>query len=142
MGGSGGETADALLVHLPATGVLFVGDVFMPYLGAPFLPEGSAEDLFETIALIRSLTPRTLVHGHPPLSELFTVEALADFEAALREVYDRTLEGIAAGRTLAEMLQERSFSSAAHLALTFGRQSAGGPRAGVPGRPGGRGETR
>src|SRR5262249_2846283 len=35
----GGETADALLIHLPGTGVLFVGDVFMPYLGAPFLPE-------------------------------------------------------------------------------------------------------
>jgi glyoxylase-like metal-dependent hydrolase (beta-lactamase superfamily II) len=102
----GGETADALLVHLPAAGVLFVGDAFMPYLGAPFLPEGSAEGLFETIALIRSLTPRTLVHGHPPLTELFTVEALAGVETALREVYDRTLGGIAAGRTLAAMLQE------------------------------------
>src|SRR5262249_47785437 len=54
----GGETLDALLIHLPEPGVLFVGDVFMPYLGAPFLPEGSAEGLFETIALIRSLNPR------------------------------------------------------------------------------------
>jgi glyoxylase-like metal-dependent hydrolase (beta-lactamase superfamily II) len=102
----GGETADALLIHLPATGVLFVGDVFMPYLGAPFLPEGSAEGLFETITRIRSLNPRTLIHGHPPLTELFTVEVLAAFEAALREVYERTLEGIGAGRTLAEMLEQ------------------------------------
>ena len=102
----GGETADALLIHLPATGVLFVGDAFMPYLGAPFLPEGSAEGLFDTIALIRSLSPRTLVHGHPPLTELFTVEALPSFEAALREVHEGTLEGIGAGRTLAEMLEE------------------------------------
>jgi glyoxylase-like metal-dependent hydrolase (beta-lactamase superfamily II) len=100
----GGETADALLIHLPATGVLFVGDVFMPYLGAPFLPEGSAEGLFETITLIRSLNPRMLVHGHPPLTELFTVEALPGLETALREVYARTLEGIGDGRTLAEML--------------------------------------
>jgi glyoxylase-like metal-dependent hydrolase (beta-lactamase superfamily II) len=102
----GGETADALLIHLPATGVLFVGDAFMPYLGAPFLPEGSAEGLFETIAVIRSLTPRILVHGHPPLSELFTVEALPGFEAALREIYERTLEGIRDGRTLAELLEQ------------------------------------
>jgi glyoxylase-like metal-dependent hydrolase (beta-lactamase superfamily II) len=102
----GGETADALLIHLPATGVLFVGDVFMPYLGAPFLPEGSAEGLFETIALIRSLNPRTLVHGHPPLTELFTVEALPGLEAASREVYQRTLEGIGTGRTLAEILEQ------------------------------------
>ena len=102
----GGETADALLIHLPGAGVLFVGDAFMPYLGAPFLPEGSAEGLFETIALIRSLNPRTLVHGHPPLTDLFTVEVLSAFEEALREVYDRTLQGVGEGRTLAEMLQQ------------------------------------
>jgi glyoxylase-like metal-dependent hydrolase (beta-lactamase superfamily II) len=101
----GGETADALLIQLPATGVLFVGDVFMPYLGAPFLPEGSAEGLFDTMALIRALNPRTLVHGHPPLTELFTMEALPGLEAALREVYERTLDGIREGRTLAELLQ-------------------------------------
>ena len=102
----GGETADALLIHLPASGVLFVGDVFMPYLGAPFLPEGSAEGLFETIALIRSLNPRTLIHGHPPLTELFTVDALPGLEVALRDLYERTLAGIGKGRTLADMLQQ------------------------------------
>src|SRR5262245_9880795 len=53
----GGETADALLIHVPDRGVLFVGDAFMPYLGAPFVAEGSAEGLFETIALILSLPP-------------------------------------------------------------------------------------
>src|SRR5262249_15190209 len=102
----GGETADALLIHLPGAGVLFVRDAFMPYLGAPFLPEGSAEGLFETITLIRSLNPRTLVHGHPPLTDLFTVEALPALEEALREVYDRTLQRIGEGRTANELLQQ------------------------------------
>jgi len=102
----GGETADALLIHLPASGVLFVGDVFMPYLGAPFLPEGSAEGLFETITLIRSLTPRLLIHGHPPLTENFTIKALPGLEPALREVYAKTLQGIREGKTLVEMLHE------------------------------------
>jgi glyoxylase-like metal-dependent hydrolase (beta-lactamase superfamily II) len=102
----GGETADALLIHLPGSRLLFVGDVFMPYLGAPFLPEGSPEGLFETIALIRSLSPRALVHGHPPLTDLFTMEALPGFEGALREVNERTLEAISEGRTVADMLEQ------------------------------------
>jgi glyoxylase-like metal-dependent hydrolase (beta-lactamase superfamily II) len=100
----GGETEDALLIHLPERGVLFVGDAFMPYVGAPFLPEGSPEGLFETIALIRTLQPRMLIHGHPPLTELFTAEALPAFDAALRELYDRTLEGIGRGLPLVEVL--------------------------------------
>ncbi len=102
----GGETEDALLIHLPASGVVFVGDAFMPYLGAPFLPEGSAEGLFETITLIRSLNPRLLIHGHPPLTESWTVEALPGLEAALHEVYQRTLQGIGEGNTLVQILYQ------------------------------------
>ncbi len=107
----GGETEDALLIHLPASGVLFVGDAFMPYLGAPFLPEGSPEGLFETLGLIRSLKPRTLIHGHPPLTELFTAETLPGFEAAFGELYERTLHGIREGRTLTEILHENILPS-------------------------------
>jgi len=108
----GGETEDALLIHLPASGVLFVGDAFMPYLGAPFLPEGSAEGLFETIALIRALNPRRLIHGHPPLTETFTMEALPGLEVGLRDVYDRTLQGIGQGKTLVEILHQNLLPSA------------------------------
>ena len=102
----GAETSDALLIHLPASGVLFVGDTFMPYLGAPFLPEGSPEALFENIALIRSLAPRLLIHGHPPLTELFTIEALPGFESAMRELHARALTRIAEGRSLVDILHE------------------------------------
>jgi glyoxylase-like metal-dependent hydrolase (beta-lactamase superfamily II) len=102
----GGETADALLVHLPDKGVVFVGDVFMPYLGAPFVAEGSAEGLFEAIATIRSLEPRLLVHGHPPLTEFFTIQALPTLETALRELHRRTRAAVADGRTLVEIQHE------------------------------------
>jgi glyoxylase-like metal-dependent hydrolase (beta-lactamase superfamily II) len=108
----GGETEDALVIHLPASGVLFVGDAFMPYLGAPFLPEGSAEGLFETMALIRSLNPRLLIHGHPPLTENFTMEALPGLEVALRDVYAKTLQGIGQGNTLVEILHQNLLPSA------------------------------
>src|SRR5215510_14100779 len=36
----GGETHDAMFIHLPDQGVMFVDDFIMPYLGAPFVPEG------------------------------------------------------------------------------------------------------
>jgi hypothetical protein len=108
----GGETEDALLIHLPASGVLFVGDTFMPYLGAPFLSEGSAEGLFETMSLMRSLNPRLLIHGHPPLTENFTIEALPGLEVALRDVYEKTLQGIGQGNTLVEILHQNLLPSA------------------------------
>src|SRR5215475_5098044 len=102
----GGETADALLIHVPDRGVLFVGDAFMPYLGAPFVAEGSAEGLFETITLIRSLRPRLLVHGHPPLTDVFTAEALPAIEASLQELHQRVRTAVSEGRTLAEILHD------------------------------------
>jgi len=102
----GGETADALLIHVPDRGVLFVGDAFMPYLGAPFVAEGSAEGLFEVMALIRSLQPRVLVHGHPPLTDVFTVGALPAIEAALRDLHQRIRAAVGEGRTLVEILHE------------------------------------
>jgi glyoxylase-like metal-dependent hydrolase (beta-lactamase superfamily II) len=46
----GGETRDALMVYLPDSGVLFAGDVLMPYLGQPFAGEGSPEGLLEALA--------------------------------------------------------------------------------------------
>ena len=104
----GGETADALLIHLPDRGVLFVGDAFMPYLGAPFVAEGSADGLFAVIALIRSLQPRVLVHGHPPLTDIFTVEALPAIETALRELHQRVRAAVGAGRTLVEILHDNA----------------------------------
>ena len=102
----GGETADALLIQVPDRGVLFVGDAFMPYLGAPFVAEGSAEGLFETMALIRTLEPRVLVHGHPPLTDVFTVAALPAIEAALRELHQRVRTAVGGGRTLVEILHD------------------------------------
>src|SRR4029453_11580659 len=102
----GGETADALLIHVPDRGALFVGDAFMPYLGAPFVAEGSAEGLFETMALIRTLQPRVLVHGHPPLTDIYTVDALPAIESALRELHQRPRVGIGEGRTLVDLLHD------------------------------------
>jgi len=102
---TGGETSDALLVYLPASGVLFAGDVMMPYLGAPFFAEGSPDGLLDTLALIAAIKPRLLVHGHTLLTELFTVAAVPGLLAALTELRDRSLAGIGRGLTLTGLLK-------------------------------------
>lgn len=100
----GGETCDALMIYLPASGLLFTGDVMMPYLGNPFAAEGSPEGLLETLRFIRDLGPRALIQGHTPLTDTFTIEAMSGLEAALAELRSRTLDDLAAGRTLPETL--------------------------------------
>jgi len=102
---AGGETADALMIYLPASGVLFTGDVIMPYLGAPFFAEGSPDGLLETLEFIIELGPRTLIHGHTVLTELFTIDAMPGLLAALRELHERALAGIRAGNTLTDLLE-------------------------------------
>jgi glyoxylase-like metal-dependent hydrolase (beta-lactamase superfamily II) len=67
----GGETRDALLIHLPDHGVMFVGDFIMPYLGAPFVEEGSLAGLLDAIDIVVQKSPRYLLHGHEPLTRLF-----------------------------------------------------------------------
>lgn len=101
---AGGETSDALMAYLPASGVLFTGDVMMPYLGAPFFAEGSPDGLIETLEFIAGLQPRQLVHGHTPLTELFTTHAVNGLLPALSELRQHALAGISAGKTLAELL--------------------------------------
>jgi glyoxylase-like metal-dependent hydrolase (beta-lactamase superfamily II) len=100
----GGETPDALMVYLPASGVLFAGDVLMPYVGVPFFPDGSPEGLLDTLRYIRELTPRQLIEGHTTLTENFTIEAVAGLEPALTELHEFALARIAEGIPLARIL--------------------------------------
>ena len=100
----GGETDDALLVHLPDSGVMFVGDVFMPYFGAPFVAEGSVKGLLETIRIIRSMAPTQLIHGHRPLSLNFTVAVLAPLAESLGSLLATTMAAIHDDKPLQETL--------------------------------------
>ncbi len=67
----GGETHDAMFIHLPDEGVLFVGDFIMPYLGAPFVEEGDFQGLIDAIDIVVQKNPRYLLHGHEPLTRNF-----------------------------------------------------------------------
>ena len=72
----GGETRDGLLIHLPDHQVMFAGDFIMPYLGAPFLPEGSLDGLLDTIDVVARKNPRHLLYGHEPLTRIFADPAV------------------------------------------------------------------
>jgi glyoxylase-like metal-dependent hydrolase (beta-lactamase superfamily II) len=102
----GGETLDGLVVHLPGLGVVFSGDLLMPYLGAPFLPEGSLEGLLDAMRLVQSLAPALVIHGHVGLTENFPVEIFAGLERALGELHASVLAGIRRGATLVELLRQ------------------------------------
>jgi glyoxylase-like metal-dependent hydrolase (beta-lactamase superfamily II) len=67
----GGETHDAMFIHLPALRVLFVGDFIMPYLGAPFVPEGDVQGLLDAIDVVVRTQPQYLLHGHETLTRNF-----------------------------------------------------------------------
>jgi glyoxylase-like metal-dependent hydrolase (beta-lactamase superfamily II) len=101
---TGGETSDGLVIHLPDRGVALVGDMLMPQLGGPFFPEGSAEGLFESITLVEGLAPRVVIHGHTPLTDLFTIDLFPVLAAALQDLHQTTLEAIRHGVPLADLL--------------------------------------
>jgi glyoxylase-like metal-dependent hydrolase (beta-lactamase superfamily II) len=100
----GGETPDALMVHLPASELLFTGDALMPYLGVPFTAEGSPEGLLETQRSIRELAPRQLIAGHTTLTENFTIGALTGLEPALTELHEFALARIGENMPLPHIL--------------------------------------
>jgi glyoxylase-like metal-dependent hydrolase (beta-lactamase superfamily II) len=94
----GGETHDAMFIHLPDLGVMFVGDFIMPYLGAPFLQEGDLQGLLDAIDIVVQKNPRYLLHGHEPLTRNFKSSAmLAQLKIDLAWLREQVLNAIRRG---------------------------------------------
>src|SRR5438876_6541759 len=94
----GGETHDAMFIHLPDLGVLFVGDFIMPYLGAPFLVEGDFQGLLDAIDIVVQKNPRNMLHGHEPLTRNFSSpEMLAQLKVNLSWLRDQVLTAVRRG---------------------------------------------
>jgi glyoxylase-like metal-dependent hydrolase (beta-lactamase superfamily II) len=101
-----GETSDALFIHDRRSGLLFVGDAFMPFVGAPGVAEGSPEGYLGAIDAVLQLRPRRLIHGHIPLTAVYTVEAMPGLRDALGALYDRGLRDARAARPLPDVLHD------------------------------------
>ena len=127
----GGETRDALLIHMPDQGVLFVGDILMPYFGAPFVAEGSVDGLLDSIDQVYSLQPRLLLHGHEPLTRIFTSAAmLDDLRVQLAWLQEAVLKSVKGGMERGAIQQANlvpptlsSSASDVHLAYLVMREN-------------------
>jgi glyoxylase-like metal-dependent hydrolase (beta-lactamase superfamily II) len=102
----GGETSDALLFNVPDYGVMFVGDFIMPYLGAPFVEEGSLTGLLAAIDRVVAARPSRLLHGHEPLSRTFPSPAsVTGLPPHLRWLQAQVLDAIQHGEGRAQLQQ-------------------------------------
>lgn len=102
----GGETDDALFIYLPDHRVMFVGDFIMPYLGAPFVEEGHLQGLLDAINVVVQKNPRYLLHGHAPLTRLFSSPGmLAELKTYLVWLREQVLAAIRRGAERASIRQ-------------------------------------
>jgi glyoxylase-like metal-dependent hydrolase (beta-lactamase superfamily II) len=94
----GGETRDAMLINLPNEKVMFMGDIIMPYLGAPFAEEGDLQGLLDAIDVVVSRDPQYLLHGHEPLTRTFASPLiLSHLKTDLAWLRDQVLVAIRRG---------------------------------------------
>ncbi|WFE90968.1 MBL fold metallo-hydrolase [Roseibium porphyridii] len=76
---TGGETEDAMLVHLPDLQTVFAGDIVMPWYGEPWVNEGYPDDAVSSMDEVLSRRPKHILHGHHPLTALYGHEQLKAF---------------------------------------------------------------
>ncbi len=108
----GGETHDAMFIYLHGQSVMFVGDFIMPYIGAPFVPEGDLQGLFDAIDILAQEHPQHLLHGHEPLTRNFTsVAILAQIKTDLGWLREQVLSAIRRGEDRSHDLSSESDSS-------------------------------
>jgi len=85
---------------------MFVGDFIMPYLGAPFVEEGSLDGLLDAIDIVVQKSPRYLLHGHEPLTRLFASPVmLANLKTHLAWLREEVLTAIRRGDERAAVQQ-------------------------------------
>ena len=111
----GGETTDSLVVWLPDDGAVFTSNLFGPVFGGmPNLATlrgdklRSARQFISSLERVRDLEPELLITGHgDPIRGAGTIRAALDrIRDAIQYVHDRTVEGMLAGESLAEVMAE------------------------------------
>ena len=87
-----------MLIYLPDEKVMFMGDVIMPYLGAPFAEEGDLQGLLDALDTVVSRNPQHLLHGHEPLTRVFDSPVILDhLKTDLAWLRDQVLTAIRRG---------------------------------------------
>jgi len=111
----GGETTDALVVWLPESRTLLIGNMLGPLFGhVPNLVTvrgdryRDALDYVASVDRIRALRPARIVTGHfePIEGEEVIDDELRRLRDATQWVHDRTVEGMNAGRDVHTLMRE------------------------------------
>ncbi len=102
---SGGETEDAMLIHMPDVGVVFVGDVMMPYFGEPWMEEGDVDGALASMDTILSLEPRHVLHGHLGLTWMYGTKEIAVVREAFAWLIDAARLHISHGRSAKDIVR-------------------------------------
>ena len=102
---TGGETEDAMLIHLPALSTVFVGDIVMPWYGEPWVNEGYIDDAVETIGMALSFEAQHILHGHHPLTQLYGPAALPVFREAFAWLIDTVRDHIRHGYSAKDIVR-------------------------------------
>lgn len=97
------------IVHVPAEGVLFAGDVIFRE-STPMGWTGSYENWFKALDLITELNPTTIVPGHGPICG---IEVVKDLRAYLQYVRDESKKHFDNGLTSLEASKQIDFGSSA-----------------------------
>lgn len=128
----GGETTDSMVVWLPDDGVVFTSNLFGPVFGGmPNLATlrgdklRSAQMFVSSLERVRDLEPELLITGHgDPIGGAGTIRAeLERIRDATLYVHDRTVEGMLAGKSLAEVMTEAEPPEELRLTEAHGKAS-------------------
>jgi glyoxylase-like metal-dependent hydrolase (beta-lactamase superfamily II) len=106
--GGGGETPDGMFIYLPQHRVLYVGDFVVPWVGSPYVVEGDADSLLNTIEVIAKLDPRPkeLLHGHWAVTQFYpTPDPLISLKPHLEWLKKETLRLIYENKNRVEIQQ-------------------------------------
>jgi glyoxylase-like metal-dependent hydrolase (beta-lactamase superfamily II) len=119
----GGETLDSLIVWLPGDRTVFIGNLMGPMFGhVPNLYTIRGDKIPSAISFIHGidrvlqLEPEVLINGHGKFTGAGQIrETLELVRAATAYMRDQTIEGMNAGKTLWELMDEVTMP--AHLAV-------------------------
>ncbi len=101
----GGETEDAMLIHIPAFKTIFMGDSLMPFYGEPWVEEGNMDAAMETMDEVLRRKPDVILHGHYALNYLYSTENLETFRQAYEWLVTETRNLISEGYSIKEIVR-------------------------------------
>lgn len=89
----GGETPDGMLIYLSDYSVVYGGDFFMPYLGVPYIVEGSLPGLIANCDILGNyLKPKHILCGHEAITSFYgSAEILSSLKPHLEWLYCEVL---------------------------------------------------